>query len=50
MLYCICRSCNLILDPMNEEYFTAGLGAADDEVDIAMCEMDAEMADNNNNI
>ena len=35
---------------MNEEYFTAGLGAADDEVDIAMCEMDAEMADNTNNI
>ena len=35
---------------MNEEYFTAGLGAADDEVDIAMCEMDAEMADNNNNL
>ena len=33
---------------MNEEFFTAGLGAADDEVDIAMAEMDA-MADNMNN-
>ena len=34
---------------MNEEFFTAGLGAADDEVDIAMAEMDA-MAENANNI
>jgi len=33
---------------MNEELFNAGLGAADDEVDIAVNEMDA-MAENANN-
>ena len=35
---------------MNEEFFNAALGAADDEVDIAMAEMDAMAENFNSNI